>query len=278
VIILVSNFKFVISNEKEKYMSNMEKSSIENSIKEVNDKMVELIPREILFSDYDKSDVEISPDGKYISFLAPYNGVSNIWVAPVNDINSAKPITKENERGITPFPRLIWSYTGEIIYTKDNKGDENWGIFSVNPLTGENKTLFSQENVQAQILKVSRSIPNEILIMANARDKSAYDIYRLNLKTKELKTVFENKENFFPLTANEDYNLILLSKFREDGGMDFFLYKDGKVIFIFGINVEDTLTAIGQSYYEFDASDNKLYFFDSTNRDTRALAEIDLIF
>jgi len=239
--------------------------------------MVELIPREILFSDFDKSYVQISPDGKYISFLAPYNGVSNIWVASVNDINSAKPITKENERGITEFPSLVWSYTGEIIYMKDNKGDENWGIFSVNPLTGENETLFSQENVQAQILKVSRSIPNEILIMVNARDKSAYDIYRLNLKTKELKTVFENKENFFPLTANEDYNLILLSKFREDGGMDFFLHKDGKVIFIFGINVEDTLTALGQSYYEFDASGNKLYFFDSTNRDTRALAEIDLI-
>jgi dipeptidyl aminopeptidase/acylaminoacyl peptidase len=257
--------------------SNIENSSIENSLKEVNDKMVELIPREILFSDFDKSYVEISPDGKYISFLAPYNGVSNIWVAPVNDINSAKPITKENERGITEFPSLVWSYTGEIIYMKDNKGDENWGIFSVNPLTGENKTLFSQENIQAQILKVSRSIPNEILIMKNARDKSAYDIYRLNLKTKELKTVFENKENFFPITTNEDYNLILLSKVREDGGVDFFLYKDGKVIFIFGINVEDALTALGQSYYEFDASDNKLYFFDSTNRDTRALAEIDLI-
>jgi len=275
-MIVVSNFKFVFSNE-ERNRSNIENSSIENNLKEVNDKMVELIPREILFSDYDKSDVEISPDGKYISFLAPYNGVSNIWVAPVNDINSAKPITKENERGIDPFPRLIWSYTGEIIYTKDNKGDENLGIFSVNPLTGENKTLFSQENVQARILKVSRSIPNEILIMANARDKSAYDIYRLNLKTKELKTVFENKENFFPITANEDYNLILLSKVREDGGVDFFLYKDGKVIFIFGINVEDTLTALGQSYYEFDASGNKLYFFDSTNRDTIALAEIDLI-
>ena len=74
-MIVVSNFKFVFSNEKEKYRSNIEKSSIENNLKGVNDKMVELIPREILFSDFDKSYVQISPDGKYISFLAPYNGV-----------------------------------------------------------------------------------------------------------------------------------------------------------------------------------------------------------
>src|SRR5687767_4080784 len=42
----------------------------------------ELIPRRQIFGNPDRAGVQISPDGKYVSFLAPRDGVMNVYVAP----------------------------------------------------------------------------------------------------------------------------------------------------------------------------------------------------
>ena len=44
-----------------------------------------IIPREVLFGNPDKSSVRLSPDGTRISYLAPVNGVMNVWVGPADD-------------------------------------------------------------------------------------------------------------------------------------------------------------------------------------------------
>src|SRR4051812_43561464 len=36
-------------------------------------------PRAVLFANPDRSAVKISPDGKKLSFLAPVDGVANVW-------------------------------------------------------------------------------------------------------------------------------------------------------------------------------------------------------
>jgi len=40
----------------------------------------QLIPREVLFGNPEKASPSISPDGHYLSYLAPDNGVLNVWV------------------------------------------------------------------------------------------------------------------------------------------------------------------------------------------------------
>ena len=67
----------------------------------------ELIPRQVLFGNPDRAAVEISPDGKYISFLAPRDGVMNVYVAPVEDPAAAKPVTHATKRGI---PGYFWAF------------------------------------------------------------------------------------------------------------------------------------------------------------------------
>ncbi len=41
-----------------------------------------LIPRRDLFGNPDRVSPQLSPDGKRLSFLAPVNGVLNVWVGP----------------------------------------------------------------------------------------------------------------------------------------------------------------------------------------------------
>src|SRR3954463_9768826 len=43
---------------------------------------IDLISRTVLFGNPERAAVQISPDGKQLSWLAPKDGVQNIWVAP----------------------------------------------------------------------------------------------------------------------------------------------------------------------------------------------------
>ena len=49
-----------------------------------------LIPRDVLFGNPQRAQARLSPDGKWLSFLAPVDGVLNVWVGPVDDISKAE--------------------------------------------------------------------------------------------------------------------------------------------------------------------------------------------
>src|SRR5512137_1942375 len=85
-----------------------------------------LIPRETLFGNPDKAALRVSPDGKRIAFLAPVNNVLNVWVAPADRPDTAKPITRDAGRGIHIY---FWAYTSQhVLYLQDEGGDENWKV------------------------------------------------------------------------------------------------------------------------------------------------------
>ncbi|MDP2364276.1 MAG: S9 family peptidase, partial [Ignavibacteria bacterium] len=80
-------------------------------------KETELIPRKVLFDNPDKASLNISPDGKYIGYLAPVNGVLNVWVAPKDDPSKAVAVTNDTLRGIRIY---FWAYTNDrILYLQD---------------------------------------------------------------------------------------------------------------------------------------------------------------
>ena len=53
-----------------------------------------LIPRQILFGNPDKAALRVSPDGRHIAFLAPVNGVLNVWVAPTTEPTTTTTISR----------------------------------------------------------------------------------------------------------------------------------------------------------------------------------------
>ncbi|GIV25549.1 MAG: hypothetical protein KatS3mg026_1241 [Bacteroidia bacterium] len=42
-----------------------------------------LIDRELFFGDPEIASVQLAPNGRWLSFLKPYNGTLNVWVQPL---------------------------------------------------------------------------------------------------------------------------------------------------------------------------------------------------
>jgi dipeptidyl aminopeptidase/acylaminoacyl peptidase len=232
---------------------------------------IELIPREILFGNPDKTQARISPDGTKLSYLAPVDGVLNVFVGPVDDPDAAKPVTDDKYRGIRAY---FWAFgSGHILYIQDKGGDEDWHVYRVDLATEETKDLTPIDKVNAQIQQVSDKFPDELLIGLNDRDPRYHDIYRVNIGSGELELVQQNPD-FASFVTDDDYQVRFASKYLPDGGMQ--LYEpdgEGGWKEFEKIPFEDTLTTgtIG-----FDKSGKILYMTDSRDRDTAALAEINL--
>jgi dipeptidyl aminopeptidase/acylaminoacyl peptidase len=230
-----------------------------------------LIPREVLFGNPDKAGPRLSPDGKFLSYLAPRDGVLNVWVAPTDKLDDAQPVTADKKRGIRSY---FWAYDGRhILYIQDKDGDEDFHVYGVDFKSKETKDLTPVKKVRAVIEGVSHKSPNEILIGLNDRDPRYHDIYKLNLATGAKELVQKNPE-FAGFVTDDDYRVRFASKFTPDGG-NLYLKPDGKGGWtdFLKIPMADSLTT---AIAGFDKSGETLYLLDSRGRDTSALAKLDL--
>ncbi len=230
-----------------------------------------MIPRQVLFGNPEKSMARISPDGEYLSYLAPVAGVLNVWVAAVEDPDSARPITRDEERGIRYYD---WTYDGQhILYYQDAKGDEDWHVYATNIATGETRDLTPFEKVNAQILSVNEKTPNEILIGINNRNPQLHDVYRIALSTGE-RTLIEENPGFVSYLFDNDDRTRFAMTFSPTGGQEI-LQRDESNQWQPFIEVPNT-DALTTYLTGFDKSNQILYMIDSRKRNTAALFTLDL--
>lgn len=228
-----------------------------------------LLPRSVLFGNPERMAPRISPDGKQIAFLAPDEGVMNVWVGPAGDFEAARPVTKERSRGVRIFS---WPYDNQhLLYLQDKGGDENWHVHAVDLKSGAVKDLTPFEGAQARISGVSPKVPGEILISINDRDKKFHDLYRVDLKSGQRKLVFKN-EQFLGVVADDDFKARLGVRMLPDGGDEFLdiIGKEPKTFF--KVPHEDSLTT---GIIGFDTTGQTLYARDSRGRNTAALVTMD---
>ncbi len=246
-------------------------------------KATPLIPREVLFGNPERSRVTISHDGKTLAWLAPQDGVMNIWVAPATDAKAAKCITADKLRGIRQYQ---WAYNGSILYLQDDGGDENWKVYSISPAGGAAKDLTPFTDIKgpdgqpiklpsgkllrprAEIEEVSDRFPDEILIGLNNRNPRHSDIYRCNIKTGDLKLIQKN-DDYDGFITDDSFSVRMAVQTQPDGSIKV-LKANGKDGFeaVDSIPQEDSLTAQPAG---FDASGETLYWSDTRGRDTAAL-------
>ncbi len=230
----------------------------------------ELIPRQELFGNPDKAAVRISPDGSQISYLAPVDGVLNVWVGPVDNPAAVQPVTRDTNRGIR---RYFWAFTNRhIIYLQDAAGDENWRAYTVDLASGETRDLTPIDGVQVRIQEVSHRQPGQILVAINQRNPQLHDVYRLDIANGEMELLAENP-GFINMVTDIDYRVRLAVQMRPDGGMSFYQKKGNDWDEFAAVAREDTLTT---SPVGFNADGDVLYMIDSRGRDTAALVVVDL--
>lgn len=230
-----------------------------------------IIPREAFFGNPDKASIQISPDGKRISYLAPVDGVLNVWVGPASDPAKAKPVTKDTNRGIRGY---FWPQNpGYILYIQDKGGDENWHVYSTDLATNKTMDLTPIDGVQARVQEVSPDYPDEILVAINDRDKRWHDIHRVNIRTGEKKLVQQNDE-FTGFLSEDDMKIHFGVKMTPDGGSEIHrMTGDNSWTLFTKIGQEDVMTTnpIG-----LDETGKNLFMIDSRDRNTAALISYGL--
>jgi dipeptidyl aminopeptidase/acylaminoacyl peptidase len=196
--------------------------------------------------------------------------VLNIWIAPSDKPSDAKAITQDKGRGIRAY---YWAYDNEhILYMQDEKGDENFRIYSHNFNTNENKLLTPESGVRSSIYGTSHKFPQEIIVGLNERDKRFFDIFKINLATGAKELVLENNK-FIGFDFDEDLNLRFGVVPTNDGGAEYFEFKDKAWKNFMTVPSDDTKTThiIG-----FDKSGSNIYLQDSRDRNIAALKVMNL--
>jgi dipeptidyl aminopeptidase/acylaminoacyl peptidase len=232
----------------------------------------DLIPRERLFGNPRRASVRISPDGDRLAYLAPFDGVLNVWVGPVDGPDVARPVTRDRSRGIRQYR---WAPDAEhILYLQDRGGDENWRIYSVDLATGEEICLTPQDGVQARIQHVSHTRPQTILISVNDRNPSLHDLHEVHIDTGESEMIQENDAGHLGYLTDDDFNVRQAVTFQPDGSLAILERDDdGSWQQRELIGPEDSMTTTSLGY---DHAGDTEYMIDSRDRNTAALFARDI--
>jgi len=236
----------------------------------MHDASSSFIPRSVLFGNPEKSGVKISPNGQFLSYIAPHNGVLNIFIASSETLDAAQPCTFDSARGIRHY---AWTYHPDyLIYSQDCDGDENMQLFSLNIRTHTIQPL-SPSGSLSEVMCFSETHPNSILFANNTRLSEYFDIYRFDIVTGEHSVFFENQKQFTHFLFDENLDIKFASTMQSDGSILWWQY-DGTSFHEYAqIPFEDceTTTLLGLTQ---DAK--TLYLIDSRHTDKAALWSIDL--
>ncbi|MBW5446051.1 prolyl oligopeptidase family serine peptidase [Cohnella sp. CFH 77786] len=210
---------------------------------------------------------QVSPDGKRLAYLQPWNNRMNVFVKTIGDTDETR-VTGATERNIMGF---AWANDNKIIYAADNGGNENFHIYSINLDGSEAKDLTPYENTTAGLIDQLKEDPDHILVAMNKRDPRLFDVYRININTGAAELAAENPGNISGWLTDHDGKIRVA--FASDGNISTVLYRekeDQAFQPVLTTEIGDTFTPVGFTY-----DDKQLYVVSNIGRDKTALIQYD---
>jgi dipeptidyl aminopeptidase/acylaminoacyl peptidase len=170
-----------------------------------------LIPRRLFLDNPAKTDPQISPDGNYLSYLAPdRNDVLQIWLRSVRG-GDDRQLTAEPKRGIRHY---TWSYdTRHLLFARETDGDENWQIIALDMASGRMRNLTPYPGVRSLLVGMSPTKPETVLIAMNLRNRRLFDIYRIDIESGETRMVNRNGGAQLGWSADDRLNVRVAAAF-----------------------------------------------------------------
>lgn len=233
---------------------------------------VPLIERDKLFGNPQKAGAALSPDGKWIGWRAPLNGVMNVFVAPANNMEDAKPITSSKDR---PIRNFSWSGDSSMImYIQDKGGDENFLLYGVDVATGKERNYTPFDKTRVILVGASYKDKDKLLIGLNNRNPQYHDVHLLDLKTGATTEIMRN-DSYSGFIADDTLTLRMAQRSNAQGGSDYFNIVGDKVDEkpFASTGLEDSLTTAPAG---FTHDGSLLYWIDSRDRNTAALYAQDM--
>lgn len=223
---------------------------------------------EDFFRNPEKTGFQISPDGKYFSYMAPYENRLNLFVQEIGS-DKATRITSETARSIAGS---LWANGNRILYVKDTGGDENYQLYGVNLDGTDAKAYTAFPNVRTQIIDKLENIDSLVIVGLNKRNPQVFDPYRLNLNTGELSLLAENPGNIQGwMTDHEGKLRVALA--IVDGVNTQILYReteDQPFRPVLTTNFKETV-----SFVSFTPDNKMVYALTNIGRDKAALVLMD---
>ncbi|MDQ1445625.1 MAG: hypothetical protein QOI20_2089, partial [Acidimicrobiaceae bacterium] len=228
-----------------------------------------LIPRRVLFGDPERTLPQLSPDGKRLAFVAPLDGVLNVWVGDL-DGDEFEPVTRDRNRGVTSF---FWQRNGEhLLYAQDRGGDESWRLFAVDLAGGEPRDLTPYDRIQVKVMKFSDERPNEMLLGLNLENPMFHDLFHLEIDTGLL-TLVEKNPGFHGTLLDSDWSVRGAIKMNPDTSVTWLSRPGPEDDWTPILEIPPEDAAFRPMGYTPDGSG--LYFLTTLDSDTMRLIELD---
>ena len=237
-----------------------------------------LIDREVFFDNPEYSGAQISPDGKYISFIKPLNGTMNVWVKGFSEpFSTARPMTNDQKR---PVRSYFWSRDGKfILFVQDNGGDENFNVYAVNPMekpaagspVPAARNITAAQGVRAIIQHVPESDPDAIYVGLNERDEAWHDLYKVKISTGERTLISENRDRLQQMVFDHTDKLRMAVRSAQNGDTELLRVEpDGKTAKIYDCNAFEDCGPVA-----FHKDNKRVYI--RTNKGSLDLIELALL-
>jgi len=238
-----------------------------------------LIDREIFFGNPEYAGAQISPDGKYISFIKPYKDTMNVWVKGIDEpFSAARPMTADTAR---PVRQYFWSRDAKyILFVQDKGGDENFNVYAVNPadkpVAGSDvptaRNITDAKGIRAIIQAVPKSDPDVIYVGINDRDKAWHDLYKVKISTGERTLISENHDRYGGMVFDHNDKLRLAVRSAQSGATEILrIEPDGKTTTkIYECGVFETCSPLA-----FNKDNKRVYL--QTNKGDLDLIELQLL-
>lgn len=235
------------------------------------------IARADLFGEPARHGGQLSPRGDRVAFLAPRDGVTNLWVLSVDALDEARAVTDDRGRGVS---RFAWAAdNATLLYLQDDRGDENWRLYAVDTAAGATPRALTPAGSRATILGISPADPTGVLVTLNQRDAPYPDVFRYDIASGE-RTLIQRNANtpvtrgFVRFVADGENRLRLGVKSLPDGGAEVFVRSlEGQWRSLFVVPPED---ALASTPLAVEADGRTFLMLDSTGRDRANLVRVDM--
>lgn len=236
-----------------------------------------LLPMRDFFRNIDRGYFRVSGDGRMLGFMQPAAGDDgqtkrmNIFVQALDGsrpVGEPRQLTRESARDISNY---FWKGGDTLLYTKDFGGDENFHVVAVDAVSGKVTDLTPFENVRAAVVDDLPQDPLHILVQHNRRDKRAFDVYRVHVKTGAQTLVAQNPGNI--VGWQTDHTGAVRMGVASDGVNNTLLYRARESEPFKPLLTTDFRTQVNPQF--FDAANTKFYAVSNRGRDKSALVLID---
>jgi len=226
-----------------------------------------IIPLKDFFRNPEKVSFRISPDGKRLAFMQPWESRMNIFVQEIGK-EELTQVTFAKDRSIQGY---FWKNNSRLVFLQDKGGNENFHLYAVD-LDGKNqKELTPGDEVLAQIIDDLEDNDKEMIIGLNKRNPQFFDAYRINIETGEMTMIAENPGNITGWVTDNKGNIRIAT--TTDGINAGVLYRSNdKEPFeeLISTNFKESFSPLF-----FDYDDKVLFVSSNLGRDKSAIVKYD---